>query len=375
MSVLKRFSFAVALLTVWGCASSSDPRVADDYYFDDYALNEAVPEKKPAPVARVEKETVVPVQQPQTPDIAPQTAYPHAAASVTEVGKKAAAIEARLRQIQEIIRKNTADFTALKNKNNQEAVQYYEIVYRIRARLQNGTTPANPELVAAWKQASALLAASGKSLSVTTKLSGETARMKNEANILLGAVTDTFRMPGAVEADHENLKRLEDEINRTFVALNRLNSEIAAQTTRRQQFFAAERQNISALEAEIRQGKTSDSAEQGLIAAPLPVLADVSVPDFDAKNRRPLMRIPAGVEYEQSLYKAMKAALDKRQNIRFDVVAVFPSKDAFGGYEAVQQAREIKDAMLKMGMPESRIDVFKMQNASINAAEVRLYVK
>lgn len=372
MSVFKKFSVALAVLAVCSCATSNKP-VEDDYFADDFSVEAPVESAAPAPAPAAVEPVTLSVES--RPVLAPASyAAPQ---SATEVGKKVAAIEAKLRQVQESIKKNAADFADLKVKSAADSLQYYELVSRIRARLQNGTTPANPELTAMWKQASSILTASGKNLSDTTKLAGDITRVKGELDSLLATVSDTYRLPGAMESDHERLKAVEDEANQTIVSANRLNSEMSALIARRQQYFNTERQNIAVLESEVLQGKAADVAAPASAPAiaPVPVVSEPLVPLFNAQGRRPLMRIPSGLEYEQPLYQAMKTSLERRPDVRFDVVAVSPANNPLAEYEALSLAKDIVASMTKMGMPADRVSLSKVQSASVTKSEARIYVK
>ncbi|MBP3402739.1 MAG: hypothetical protein J6L82_02390 [Alphaproteobacteria bacterium] len=378
MSILKRLSLAAALLTFAGCASSSDP-YSDDYFADDFAMQSSESEQtKPAAKKAEEKTAETPRAKTEKPQDSTYTANTQI---VSEVSKKVAAIETKLQQIQENIRKNTEVFRELKNKNAEESRQYYEYVARIHARLQIGTTPGNPELTEMWKQASALLTGSDKNMSETAKLSSEIIRTKNELNSLLDTIGETFLIPGAMEIDHENLKALEDQANQTVVSLNRLSSDVSAQIARQQQYFSTESQNINMLGTDIQSGSMVNARPQAAVsvpAAPALLSAAAYLPDADLNGRRPLMVIrfnKKNVAYEQSLYKAVKAALDKRPNTNFEIVAVSPSNAKSGETEAAKNADAVRNSLISMGLPESRIYSSKTKSASIQTTEVHLYLK
>ncbi len=378
MSILKRLSLAAALLTFAGCASSSDP-YSDDYFADDFAMQSSeAGQTKPAAKKTEEKAA----ETPRAKTVKPQdSAYTANTQIVSEVSKKVAAIETKLQQIQENIRKNTEVFRELKNKNAEESRQYYEYVARIHARLQIGTTPGNPELTEMWKQASALLTGSDKNMSETAKLSSEIIRTKNELNSLLDTIGETFLIPGAMEIDHENLKALEDQANQTVVSLNRLSSDVSAQIARQQQYFSTESQNINMLGTDIQNGSAMNARPQAAVsvpAAPALLSAAAYLPDADLAGRRPLMVIrfnKKNVAYEQSLYKAVKAALDKRPNTNFEIVAVSPVNAKSGETEAAKNADAVRNSLISMGLPENRIYSSKTKSASIQTTEVHLYLK
>lgn len=379
MSILKRLSLAAALLTFAGCASSSDP-YSDDYFADDFAMQASESGQKKPAEKKTEEKTA---EKPRETAVKHQdSTYTSNTQIVSEVSKKVAAIETKLQQIQENIRKNTETFRELKNKNAEESRQYYEYIARIHARLQIGTTPGNPELTEMWKQASALLNGSDKNMSETAKLSSEIIRTKNELNSLLDTIGETYLIPGAMEIDHENLKTLEDQANQTVVSLNRLSSDISAQIARQQQYFSSESQNINMLGTDIQNGKIMNVRPQAAVsvpAAPAPLLSAAAyLPDADLAGRRPLMVIrfnKKNVAYEQSLYKAVKAALDKRPNTGFEIVAVSPANAKSGEAEAAKNADAVRSSLISMGLPEDRIYSSKTKSASIQTTEVHLYLK
>ena len=367
MSILKRLSLTAAILTFAGCAMSSG-QSNDTYYEDDFTL------KTPKSGVAVPERT----DNDRAAEFASNTPI------VSEVSKKIAAIETKLRQIQKNIKKASESFHDLKNKSAGEADHYYEYVARIRARLQNGTTPGNPELTEMWKQASALLAGSDKNMSETAKLSSEMVRAKNELDSLLETIRETFSVPGAMEIDHENLKQLEDESNQTIVSLKRLSSEISLQISRQQRYFSTESQNVNALSTEIQAGRVSNgNASQQTLppakpAKPAYIPSAIDLPEADLSGRRPLMVIrfnKRDMDYEQSLYKAVKAALDKRPSTRFEVVAVSPADTKSGAFEAAKNAEAVRESLLAMGLPASRIISSQANKPAIKTTEVHLYLK
>ena len=370
MSILKRLSLTAAILTFTGCAMSSD-QSNDAYYDNDFTL------KTPHAAGTAPEQAGVD----RSAEFASNTPI------VSEVSKKIAAIEAKLRQIQKNIKRASDSFHDLKNRTAEEADRYYEYTARIRARLQNGTTPGNPELTEMWKQASALLAGSDKNMSETAKLSSEMVRAKNELDSLIETVRETFSVPGAMEIDHENLKQLEDESNQTIISLNRLSSELAKKITNLQSYFAAESRNVNALSTEIQTGRVANGNVPRQAEAPAAparqteqayIPSAIDLPDADLTGRRPLMIIrfdKRRVDYEQSLYKAVKAALDKRPKTRFEVVAISPADTRSGVFEAAKNADAVRESLLAMGLPASRIYSSQASKPSIKTTEVHLYLK
>ena len=362
MSVNKRLSLTATLLTLAGCTVSSDQSV-DTYYSNDFSMEPARTEEN----AQETSEFIA--NQP----------------IVSEVSKKVSSIETKLHQIQKNIKKDTDAFRELKNKSADEANRYYEYVARIRARLQNGTTPGNPELTEMWKQASSLLAGSDKNMADTAKLSSEMVRAKNELDGLLETIRETYLVPGAMEVDHENLKSLEDQANQTVVSVNRLSSDLSIQISRQQKYFNTESQNINGLSTDIQNGAFSGGFRSQNSAAPSFSVSSAArqaavsdLPEADLAGRRPLMVIrfdKKKVDYEQPLYKAVKAALDKRPSTHFEVVAVSSPELKSSAAEAIKNAKDVRDSLLSMGVPAGRVYSSQTTKHSIKTTEVHLYLR
>lgn len=364
---------AATLLALTGCVGTVGP-AADDYYADDFAI-EKTASRKTAPTVRQDA-----ARPAETYAVGTATAdsdvSAFANAQNSEVGKRIASIAAKLTQINDGIVKNTAAFNTLKTQSAQEAETYYENVAKIYVRLQKGTTPGNPELTAMWKQSAQLLTGADKNMTETAKLSTETVRARNELDSLLNTISETYMVPGALESDHENLKKVEDDARRLIISLDRLTSEIAAQITRQQQYFSAEKQNIDQLDKEIRNGGMINATRSAPAAAPIALNAVSALPEANLTGRRPLMVIrfnKKNIAYERSLYDAVKAALDKRPTTNFEVVAV--SSGSADAAEAVKNAETVRDTLASMGLPEDRVYSSKTEKAGIKSTEVHLYLK
>src|SRR3546814_7683874 len=91
----------------------------------------------------------------------------------------------------------------------------------MNARLQVGTTPGNPELVAQWNQAQAALQQVGASIAALNTLASQVSGTASLSAFLLESTSTTFELRGAVEEDPRQLAVLEDEVNKTVVVIDR----------------------------------------------------------------------------------------------------------------------------------------------------------
>ena len=381
---LKKFSLLVALLPAFGCATGSDKTVADDYYADDYALAAPAERAASSDRAKIRADKTVPAAE-ASDNTADRFGYTASEQKTSAVSETVSKVESSVAELNQALRQNKETFKNLKAQSAEKAAKYYEIVAHINARLQIGTTPGNPELTEMWKQASAALTEMGDKVQEMKILNGEVNKQNAPINELLGNIAKTFTVPGALESDHERLKDLEDETNLTLIAQKRLASELSAQVDRQMQAFKNESALVAALANGIRSGKPYGAEAAAPVSLNSPASLQPSLSDEDDDNvptakidgRRPLMTIRfdrANVAYEQPLYRAVKAALDKRPNTDFELVAVSSAKKG-NVADALKKADAVRDTLLAMGLPADRVYVSKTTDMKAKTAEVRLFLK
>lgn len=381
---LKRFSLLVALLPAFGCATGSDKTVADDYYADDYALAAPAERAASSDRAKIRADKTVPAAE-ASDNTADRFGYTASEQKTSAVSETVSKVESSVAELNQALRQNKETFKNLKAQSAEKAAKYYEIVAHINARLQIGTTPGNPELTEMWKQASAALTEMGDKVQEMKILNGEVNKQNAQINALLGNIAKTFTVPGALESDHERLKDLEDETNLTLIAQKRLASELSAQVDRQMQAFKNESALVAALANGIRSGKPYGAEAAAPVSLNSPASLQPSLSDEDDDNvptakidgRRPLMTIRfdrANVAYEQPLYRAVKAALDKRPNTDFELVAVSSAKKG-NVADALKKVDAVRDTLLAMGLPADRVYVSKTTDMKAKTAEVRLFLK
>ncbi len=98
---------------------------------------------------------------------------------------------------------------------------------------------------------------------------------------------------------------------------------------------------------------------------------------------RPFVVIPfhdPAVQYEQQLYEAVNAALERSPNVAFDLVAVTPAaatpdEAALNSKAAQTNADRVMRSLLDMGLPADRISLTQMTDPNVQRNEVHLYVR
>lgn len=296
-------------------------------------------------------------------------------------------VENSVVELKQTVAQSRDAFRTLKEQTAERASRYYELVSRINARLQIGTTPGNPELTEMWKQASSAQTEMGDKVQEMKILSSDVNKLSSQIVALNTNIDKTFSVPGASESDHERLKMLQDETSLIAISQKRLAREIIDQIARQQQAFKNESTQISSLAVGIRNGKpynpemSAPDTMFGATPAPAPVIMDEAeeevIPETQLNGRRPLMAINfknEKVAYKSTLYQAVKAALSKRPSTSFELVAVTPAK-ARDENKALEKVQAVHATLLSMGVPESRVSLSKMKAASVKAVEVWLLLK
>ncbi len=300
----------------------------------------------------------------------------------TLVGQKIQELRSDLGRLQGELSNHNNQLQTQRANARQGAAAYHGLVGQIRARLQVGSTPGNPELVAQWNQAQTELSKVGESIAQLNALSTDAASTSALAAFLLDSTRATFGLYGALEEDHRQLAILEDEVNKTVVVLDRLLNELTQDITRTQNYFASERSTLTALAVAIDNGEFigPSLANQafGMPAPPLPGGAAGMV-----GRAAPLVVIrfnQPNVRYDQALYTAVSQALDRRPNAAFDLVAVAPglgspSQVALATNRSRREAEGVLRSLTNMGLPADRVSLSATTNPNAQVSEVHLYIR
>ncbi|MHA1599252.1 MAG: hypothetical protein ACTSW2_00385 [Alphaproteobacteria bacterium] len=302
--------------------------------------------------------------------------------SGTHVGQKIEELRADLARLQTRMSEHNDSLQGYRSAARQSATAYHNLVGEINARLQVGTTPGNPELVAQWNEAQGELNKVGESISSLNTLSNEASSTSALAAFLLESTRATFGLRGAIEEDHRQLAVLEDEVNKTVVVIDRLLNELTEDVARSQNYFAAERSNLTAMQVAIDNGEyigSSLASRAYGVPAPAPAGGASSL----VGQRQPLVVIrfnESKVEYEQALFTAISRALDRKPNAGFDLVAVAPNvgtpaQVSLATSRSRRNAEGVLRTLTNMGLPADRITLSATSSANAQVNEVHVYVR
>jgi hypothetical protein len=302
--------------------------------------------------------------------------------SGTHVGQKIDDLRGDLGTLQSRLGEHNNRLQTYRGAARESASAYHSLVGAMNTRLQVGTTPGNPELVAQWNQSQVELNKVGESIASLNTLSNESAATSALAAFLLESTRATFELRGAVEEDHRQLAVLEDEVNKTVVVVERLLNELTDDIARAQNYFTTERSNLTAMQIAIDNGEYiggSLASRAYGVPAPPPAGGAASL----VGQRQPLVVIrfnQPNVDYEQALFTVVSRALERRPNAAFDLVAVAPSvgsaaQVSLATGKSRRNAEGVLRSLTNMGLPADRITLSATNSPSAQVNEVHVYVR
>lgn len=332
---------------------------------------------------------VAPAAQPYAAPASPATTP--GSPTGTYVGQKIGQLRGELVRLQGLISSHNSELQQNRAEMIQQSRLYHQIVASVNARLQVGTTPGNPELIAQWNQAQGELDKLDASIAKLNRLTTSTASDASMATYLLDSTRAAYSLSGAVDEDHRQLAILEDEINRTVVLIERLLNELSEDLQRQNNYLSGERRNLQLMSVAVKNGELYGpslynrpfvSMAPNAMSPAAASAAGTPAPQPQAPgNRRPLVVIKfdrQNVEYDQQLYAAVSQALDRKPDAVFDLVAVSPAKPGTGassGAMARRNAENVMRSLTNMGLPPGRVTLSATNSAQIQANEVHLYVR
>ncbi|WP_291297857.1 hypothetical protein [Elioraea sp.] len=275
---------------------------------------------------------------------------------------------------------NAQEFRVVRAAMADQTARYQTLVGNVTARLQVGTTPGNPELIAQLNEAQGLLGQLDQNLSRLSGLSTRVASNASSAGFLQNSIRSAFRLSGGIDQDHRNLDALEDDTSRTIVTIDRLLNEITDDISRQSAAVASERRTIGSLGLAINSGRMFGAPLSQRIATS-PALQPRPAPA--AATRRPLVTIRfdrPDVAYRQPLYEAVSSALDRNPGVAFELVGIAPARgepadQARAASEARRQAEGVARALVEMGLPSERVILSAATRRDVPATEVQVFIR
>ncbi len=144
-----------------------------------------------------------------------------------------------------------------------EANQYHKIIGNIEAKLQLGTTPANPQLVALRSEASQQLSQITHTLGGLGDLSQEFRNFSQQTQAINSQVQQTLVLPGAIDEDHAQLILIREELEQLNGKICQILNIMVANMWRQGQWLGAEKIHFEDLSLAIESGRFMMSSQRG----------------------------------------------------------------------------------------------------------------
>lgn len=302
----------------------------------------------------------------------------------TFVGRKVDGMRKDLMKLKSTVGQLDKRLRRVRGGTSHATQRYHGVVAAMNAKLQAGTTPGNPVLVGQWNEAQKQLKLIEGVLSDMNGLSNDAAREASVAGYLLDSVRATYALSGAIDADHVQLRALEDEINQSVVMIDRLLNEVAGDLNRHTGYLADERRNLAAMSIAIKNGERYGASLTNRAFAQAEVKASMAArKGGPAVGNRPLVVIRFDrprVAYHRALYNAVSRALQRRPESAFDLVAVSPKTGSaaqvvLNSTAAKRNAEGVLRSLAQMGLSTSRLNLTAITSAGAQTNEVRVFVR
>jgi hypothetical protein len=325
---------------------------------------------------------------PSSPSILPVATTTAAAPTVAAASggpsagtPQAQGLRAEVQRLQEDLGRQNTESQRLHQALAQDSASYYGTVATIHSRLQIGTTPGNPEVVAQWNLAQVALDRMSADIARLAVLSGESA----SDSALATQILDSIKAGGAGAGDQRQLQALESDTRTAQGQVRQLVDAIAQDITRQTAYLDNERTNLVGLLTAIKSGELYGKrlADGRYVAALSRTGVRRDAVLSGSSERKPLVVIrfrQPQVAYEDALYGAVKRALERRPSASFDLVAVAPvattpaQVDA-NGRAAKRYAATVLHSLTEMGVPAERVSLSSTTSASVKNDEVQIYVR
>jgi hypothetical protein len=376
---------ATALL-LGGCA------YADDLFGTNWSGEHST--VTAAPPAQSATYSVPPSQaelNPQPTNSAAPAMTSPGASTGTVVGQKVQSLRSDLERLKGNVAQREQELGTARASVQRDSQAYFDTLARINSRLQTGTTPGNPNLIAEWNQAQTSLDRINGDIGQLNRISTQAAADSSFASYLTNATQAAFSLQGAVEEDHRQLTAIQSEVDATTVKLDGLLNNVSDEIARQSNYVANERDNLVTLSQAIKNGRLFGPSLASRAFAPTPVArtplparhAEAAPKPAAPAGNRPLVVIRfdrPNVTYEEALYTAISRALERKPSATFELVAVAPSAGtaaqvAVNSNASKHNAEDVMRSLTNMGLPADRVTLSATTSGDVRSNEVRIYVR
>jgi len=296
----------------------------------------------------------------------------------TIVGQRVTSYKNELNSIRASMNKVSTNLLKIRESALKTSQKYYEIIAEMETKLSLGTTPSNPKMVALYNNAQNALQDSDVEFQSLNNLVAEVSALGTQSGILAQNIKATYAVPGALDADHDNLRVLENGTEQTAVSLKNLLNEISADTNAQKAFTDNARLQLLRLNNAVALGNfnfagatiapTQIAHKEPVLRKPLPAPV----------TRSSLFKInfaDENVDYLANLESAVSNALDINPNARFLVQGVNPANKKLSTDEAKKYAAQVFADLISLGVEPQKINLSATQDSLLTSPQVFVYTK
>ncbi len=181
----------------------------------------------------------------------------------TAVGAKVAELKKTLQDTETESATLTQSTRELYEKTILEINQYYLATGKIEAKLQLGSTPANPKLIELRDQALQQLDQIAYMIDQVNELVTEFSNTSQQVKVLASQAQTARQIPGGVDEDHAHLLLILGELKQLEEAISQILNILTTNNQRQSEWLHAERMRFACLSSAINKGQLT-AAAQGL---------------------------------------------------------------------------------------------------------------
>lgn len=188
------------------------------------------------------------------PSISPQMSTPQPTG--TPIGEKAIELKKTIIETASSAASHIQSTRKLYENAISQVNAYHLVIGEIEAKLQLGTTPANPKLTKLRDQALMKLDQISETINMMDSLANNFTNTSQEVGSLSLQIKETLLLPGALDEDHANLLLMAEELEGFKTSILQIRDILDGNTARQNEWLNAERTHFETLSLAVERGKS-----------------------------------------------------------------------------------------------------------------------
>ena len=173
----------------------------------------------------------------------------------TFIKNKIANFASEQAELKKLVDSRRDTLQSMRNDTNTAVSDYRSAIAQINSKLQLGTTPGNPELMDEWKEARAKLEKINNIAFDIRRLVADVESDQSMVDYMVGSIQASYKIRGATEDEHKQLKALEEEAKQTGSNISIFARQLNAEAERQQAYVDNEKFNLNDVALNIKNGK------------------------------------------------------------------------------------------------------------------------